>query len=101
MQKSEESSADKDMPPHDKISHPGNTMNDPLGALASAAMAAEASEVSCSEDTSKEVNTSEDKKGKNSGSEKEEGKAKTTKESSKKNRSPNVPPTISFPRLTH
>ena len=71
------------------------SLSDRLGALASAAMAAEASEVSCS-DTSKEGNMSEEKK-ENTLTD----KTKDNQSLNKTGRSRNVPPTITFPRLAH
>eukprot|EP00980_Cylindrotheca_fusiformis_P007340 scaffold1525_cov142-Cylindrotheca_fusiformis.AAC.140 len=100
--KSSEQSSAKEMPPHDNTAVDTRSMlDDPLGALASAAIAAEASEVSSS-DTSKGENTSCDKKEKEAEMEKPE---KKDQESNKKDdKSPGaapshaVPPTISFPR---
>lgn len=88
---SEDSITEKDMSPQSKKA----SLSDRLGALASAAMAAEASEVSCS-DTSKEGNMSEEKK-ENTLTD----KIKDSQSLNKTGTSRNVPPTITFPRLAH
>mmetsp|Transcript_37007 Transcript_37007/g.89928 ORF Transcript_37007/g.89928 Transcript_37007/m.89928 type:complete len:528 (+) Transcript_37007:53-1636(+) len=88
---------EQDMPP--QAAQEKMMMNDPLGALASAAMAAEASEVSCS-DTSKEDTSASSKKKNASESDKveKEDKSKPAEKQEKTNVARNVPPTISFPR---
>jgi hypothetical protein len=99
--KASEESSTKEMPPHNEASVPTKSLyHDPLATLASAAIAAEASEVSCS-DTSKQENAPCDKKEKRSETgktEKEEGKSKQGDKSGKMHLPPAVPPTISFPR---
>lgn len=103
---SEQSSAtEKEMAPQDRGTIPGkNVLADPLGALASAAIAAEASEVSCSEASKGDNSTSHKKDDKTSKAsektEKEEDKS-DAEEKLSTGQSRRVPPTISVPRLTH
>lgn len=99
--KSSEESSTKEMAPHDKATvYTRSVLDDPLGALASAAIAAEASEASSS-DISKEGNISScDKKEKDRQNDKSDKKVEQPKKATPAdtNPPPAVPPTISFPR---
>jgi hypothetical protein len=91
----------QDMAPSDQhhlYMTPKEVMNDPLGALASAAMAAEASEASASDESKEEVKCQTSSKKKLSDKKDNVKKETTNKKESESSSTLKVPPTISFRR---